>query len=87
MNCAICSLPVPLSPEMKTDASVAATFRASARTRWNAADPPSSATFSLWPCFSSSVRSSAFDSRATSTACAARPIRICRWLAANGFGR
>src|SRR5437016_2832643 len=33
MNCAIISLPLPLSPVMKTDASVGATFRASSIAR------------------------------------------------------
>jgi hypothetical protein len=50
MNWAMTSLPVPLSPLMNTDASVAATFRASSTALRNSGEIPISAILSLWPC-------------------------------------
>ena len=47
MNCAICSFPAPLSPVMKTEASVDATRRASSIARRNAGAEPNTVTFSL----------------------------------------
>ena len=52
MNWAMTSLPVPLSPLMKTEASVAATLRASSTALRNSGEMPISAILSLWPfCF------------------------------------
>ena len=72
---------------MKTDASVEATRRARSMARRNDGDTPIRGTFSpvppslLFPACSSRV------SRATITACAARPTRICMCVAENGLGR
>src|SRR3972149_1304498 len=49
MNCAISSLPAPLSPVMNTDASVRATLRAKSIARWNAGALPNTATLSPPP--------------------------------------
>ena len=65
---AINSLPEPLSPVMKTDASVGATRRARLTARRNAGEVPSTVTRSLFPCSRANSTCSAWDSRATSTA-------------------
>src|SRR5436309_1891109 len=87
MNWAINSLPGPLSPVMKTEASVGATRRARPTARRNAGDAPSTVTCSLFPCSRSNSAWTARDSRATVTVWAARPTRICRCVAENGLGR
>ena len=87
MNWAITSLPVPLSPLMNTDASVPATLRARSTAWRNSGEMPIRAILSLWPfCFMSWTRRSC-ASRDIMTACDARPISTCRWVAENGFGR
>ena len=81
------SLPVPLSPEMNTEASVAATFRARSTALRKVGEIPISEILSLWPpCLASCCLRSRV-SRATMTAWEARPISTCRWVAENGFGR
>ena len=68
------SLPVPLSPLMNTEASVAATFRASSTALRNRGEIPIRAILSLWPCY-------------IITACEARPMSTWRWVAEKGLGR
>ncbi len=87
MNWAMSSLPVPLSPLMSTEASVPATLRASSTALRNAGETPIIANLSPTPvcCISWARRS--WVSRDTMTACDARPIRTCRWVAENGLGR
>ena len=81
------SLPVPLSPLMNTEASVAATFRASSTAWRNSGEIPIRAILSLCPfCFMSWTRRSC-ASRDIITACEARPISTCRWVALKGLGR
>ncbi len=87
MNWAKSSLPVPLSPVRKTDASVAATLRANSMAFRNTGETPRTVTFSLLPCWRSSSVCSCLVSRATLSVCAARPSRICKWVAENGLGR
>ena len=87
MNCAITSLPVPLSPLMKTEASVAATLRASSTAFRNDGDMPMRAILSLCPCCFMSWTRRSWASRPTMTAWEARPISTCRWVAEKGLGR
>ena len=87
MNCAISSFPVPLSPVMKTDASVGATLRASSMACRNAGELPRTTILSLWPWRFFWSSRAAFAARAAMTTCAARPTRTWRWAAENGFGR
>ncbi len=87
MNWAMTSLPVPLSPLMKTEASVPATFRARSTACRKSGEIPMSAILSLCPfCFINWTRRS-WASRAIITACDARPMSTWRWVALNGFGR
>ncbi|PYP16389.1 MAG: hypothetical protein DMD52_07750 [Gemmatimonadetes bacterium] len=87
MNCAIISLPLPLSPVMKTEASVGATLRASSIARRNAGAVPSRVILSLCACRRSNSSCCSRVSRATASVCTARPIKTWRWEAENGFGR
>ncbi len=81
------SLPVPLSPLMNTDASVAATFRASSTAFRNSGEMPMRAILSLCPCCFISWTRRSCASRDIMTAWEARPISTCRWVAENGLGR
>ena len=87
MNWAITSLPVPLSPLIKTEASVAATFRASSTAFRKSGEMPMSAILSLCPCCFISWTRRSCASRDIMTACEARPMSTCRWVAEKGFGR
>ena len=87
MNWAMTSLPVPLSPLMNTDASVAATFRASSTALRNSGEIPISAILSLCPCCFMSWTRRSCASRDIITAWEARPISTWRCVAENGLGR
>ena len=86
MNCAISSLPAPLSPVMNTEAFVGATLRACSMAARNGGAVPSNSTLSLFPP-AGREDSCARVSRATITACAARPTMICSCVPVNGLGR
>ena len=86
MNWAMSSLPDPLSPVMNAEASVGATRRASAMTSRNTGAAPSTGSASLARS-GKGCAPSARDSRPTTTACTARPMRISSWVAENALGR
>ncbi len=81
------SLPVPLSPLMKTDASVGATLRASSTALRNNGEMPINAWVSDCECCRITCSRRSAASRPLRIACDARPISTCRWVAENGFGR
>ena len=90
MNCAIISLPVPLSPLIMTEASVAATFCASSTAFVKDGEIPSRASDSPAPFGVTTDGLLSFAILvvlALAAVCAARPIRTCRCEAEKGFGR
>ena len=87
MNCAINSLPLPLSPVMNTEASERATFRATSIICRNELDTPRTVILSLCPCSLSSSTWAWCDSFAAIAMCAARPTSTCSWVAEKGFGK
>ena len=85
MNCAMSSLPAPLSPVMNTDALVGATLRACSTAARNEGAVPSSNILSLLAP-GLAAGSCARVSRATMTECAARPTAIWSCVPVNGLG-